>query len=179
MKVLYDHQAFCMQDTGGISRYYHELMQHFHNHPLIRFELAIKYSSNTYLREAMYARPHHQWLPDTTFRGKKHILDILNRPLSKKRIARRDFDLFHPTYYHPYFLNVIGNRPFVLTIHDMIHELFPSEFKPDKKVILNKMLLAQKASLIITISEQSKKDIMRFYNTPGRTHTGNLSWLFI
>ena len=37
---------------------------------------------------------------------------------------RDRFDLFHPTYYDPYFLDAIGSRPFVLTIHDMIPELY-------------------------------------------------------
>jgi len=37
---------------------------------------------------------------------------------------KNSFDIFHPTYYDPYFLNYLKGKPFVLTIYDMIHELF-------------------------------------------------------
>ncbi|GAF90130.1 unnamed protein product, partial [marine sediment metagenome] len=88
----------------------------------------------------------------------------LNGIVSKKVISKRDYDIFHPTYYDPYFLDYISNKPFVLTIYDMIHEVFASYFHCSDRVSEYKKLLALKADKIITISENTKEDIIKFYN---------------
>ena len=59
--------------------------------------------------------------------------------------------------FDPYFLNVLGNKPFVLTVHDMMPELFPQYYSTNDGQIINKRLLSQKASHIITVSEQTKR----------------------
>ena len=51
-----------------------------------------------------------------------HVFD--NRRESIKRLNEQDFDIFHPTYYNPYFLKYIKTKPYVLTVYDMIHELY-------------------------------------------------------
>jgi glycosyltransferase involved in cell wall biosynthesis len=75
-------------------------------------------------------------------------------------LIKQDFDIFHPTYYDPYFLNYIGEKPFVLTIHDMIHEIFPEFYSLNEEIIVWKRTLAERASKIIAISENTKKDII-------------------
>jgi glycosyltransferase involved in cell wall biosynthesis len=89
-------------------------------------------------------------------------MSILNRPQSEKLLSRQDFDIFHPTYYDTYFLKYIDDKPFVLTIHDMIHEIYPWYFPTEDRTSANKKLLAQKAARIIAVSENTKNDIVRF-----------------
>ena len=75
--------------------------------------------------------------------------------------------MFHPTYYDPYFLPYFLNKPFVLTIHDMIHDMFPEYFLRFSKIAQKKRTLAQRASRIIAVSENTKKDIIEQYGISG------------
>jgi glycosyltransferase involved in cell wall biosynthesis len=70
--------------------------------------------------------------------------------------------VLHPTYYDPYVLKE-KVKPLIITVHDMIHELFPEYFSRDKKTIHNKEVMIFKADKIIAISESTKNDILKFY----------------
>lgn len=160
MKILYDHQVFSTQTHGGISRYFSELMKQFSLAGEPNYELALGYSNNEYLNS--WSLGHYKtFLKGRNFRGKQELLYALNKVKSKKAISRGDFDIFHPTYYHPYFLKYIGGKPFVLTIYDMIHEIFAQDFPPTDKTSKFKNLLAQKAAKIIAVSENTKNDAVR------------------
>jgi glycosyltransferase involved in cell wall biosynthesis len=77
-------------------------------------------------------------------------------------VRKGAFDIFHPTYYDPRCVASLRGKPFVITIHDMIHELFPGDF-PNSSVPEGKKQLAMKARRIIAISETTKRDIVRLY----------------
>lgn len=89
----------------------------------------------------------------------------INRKECIKALEKQDYDIFHPTYYDPYFLEYIGKKPFVLTIHDMIHEKYPEFFNDADKIIKNKKILAGKAAKIIAVSHKTKEDIVEFYGS--------------
>lgn len=179
MKILYDYQAFSMQRVGGISKYFYYLLKGFPDR-----KLAIKYCNNIYLRSEndLYRHPATKYYDYNTFmegrefigKGKLFLLssffglaksyDEANLEHAKKEIRNNEFDLFHPTYYDPYFLKSLKGKPFVLTIHDMIHEIFPELFPKQTWLTAYKKLLAQKASRIIVVSENTKKDLLNFFN---------------
>jgi len=167
MKILYDDQIFQLLQYGGISRYFTELAKNLQTGNSIK--LPLLYSQNEYIRE--FKLPTIENLIPTfnslRFRGKRRIvgnLKKLNRFIICKTLTNGNFDLFHPTYYDPYFLDHIGNRPFILTIYDMIHESFPNYFKSNDETSQWKRILASKASKIIAISENTKRDILRYYH---------------
>jgi len=161
MKVLYDHQIFTSQIYGGISRYFFELMKNFENDDGIDYDLPLRYSYNHYLNKYNDLK-YKPFLKNFNFRGKYRLINILNKNISKKLLIKGDYDIFHPTYYDPYFLDYINNKPFVLTIYDMIHEIYPEMFSSKDETSKRKKLLAQKATKIIAISENTKKDIIKF-----------------
>jgi len=161
MKVLYDHQIFTSQIYGGISRYFFELIKHFKNNNETKYELSLKYSNNYYLKK-LNNLSYKTFLENYSFKGKYRLLNILNKKVSKEYISKGDYDIFHPTYYDPYFLDYIGRKPFVLTIYDMIHEIYPEMFSSKDKTSERKKTLAQKATKIIAISENTKRDIIKF-----------------
>jgi len=161
MKILFDHQIFTSQIYGGISRYFFELMKNFRNNDEVECELSLKYSNNYYLKE-LDNLPYKTFFERHSFKGKYRLLNILNRKISEKYISKGDYDIFHPTYYDPYFLDFLNGKPFVLTILDMIHEIFPEIFPLKDKTSERKKLLAQKAAKIIAISENTKRDIIKF-----------------
>jgi glycosyltransferase involved in cell wall biosynthesis len=72
-------------------------------------------------------------------------------------------DLFHPTYYDPYFLDHIGKKPFILTVYDLTIEKFDDGSALTQTVLGWKKELISKAEHIISISENTKEDIVSYY----------------
>src|SRR5208283_4989496 len=165
MKILYDHQIFSLQEYGGISRYFCELYSHLLMIDTIHPEISVVYSDNNYYQKLLHQK---RYLPDQKFLGKylnlgKHIIiNKINEYNSKKRIINGNYDIFHPTYYNPYFLKYIRTQPYVLTIYDMIHELFPDMFNGDITAIQKKEVI-EGATKLIAISNNTKADIIKYY----------------
>lgn len=165
MKILYDHQIFTNQICGGISRYFYELMNHLSQNQDIKFEISLRYSNNYHLKNANFAK-HKTFFKDINFKGKSHIITYLNELHSKRLLINHDFDVFHPTYYNQYFLKYIDKKPFVLTVYDMIHELYPELFSSKDKTTERKKILTRKADIIFAISENTKKDLIEICDLP-------------
>lgn len=162
MKVLFDHQIFSLQAFGGVSKYFYELMNNFQSDNQIDYELSLKYSTSPYLvnLDNFYCR---SILGGIEFRGKNRLYSFFNKNVSRRALLAGSYDIFHPTYYDPYFLDYLAGRPFVLTIFDMTYEIFAGEFFKDNKVARAKQYLALKARKIIAISENTKEDIIKSY----------------
>jgi glycosyltransferase involved in cell wall biosynthesis len=176
IKVLYDYQIFEIQRIGGISRYFSEL---------IKFspeaELSLKYSDNLYVKDNYFKKyeilsndiSYNLFLFSLNFKGKGHIYKYYNKMLQRDNqsisinyLKKSDFNIFHPTYYDTYFLKYLKGKSFVLTVYDMIHELFPQyfhNFHINKITSPNKKELIIKSNAIIAISENTRKDILRFF----------------
>ncbi len=163
MKILFDHQIFSTQRYGGISRYFYELMKRFEDMNEITSQLSVRFSNNYYIRDSGMVSSDYL-LEKLDFRGKDRLRVLLNKRSSVRDIKEQNYDIIHPTYYDPYFLKYIDKKPFVLTIHDMIHEIYPELAGSNRIIIEWKKVLAEKATKIIAVSHNTKKDIMRFYN---------------
>ena len=76
-----------------------------------------------------------------------------------------DAELLHCTEH---LLLPLRGVPTVLTVHDLIYNLFPTYHKPLNYWYLNSAmpLFVRRADAIITISESSKRDLMRVYGVP-------------
>lgn len=155
-----------MQKYGGISRYFYEIMRVINTKKGYLTHLSIRLSANHYLKK----------FPGLSYRHINYILKGFNWIVYKTNRVHairstlkmsRDFDVFHPTYYDPYFIPYLLNKPFVLTIHDMIHDLFPEYFYSFSATSRNKRLLAKRASQIIAVSQNTKKDIIERYGIRG------------
>jgi len=178
MKLLYDHQIFYRQNYGGVSRYFCELMNQFSTDPDIRFTLALRYVQNDNLSQFPHLNKYWSNRFDILYNNqlisslqKKIRFNALNFGLnyiinnqaeSERLIKKQDFDIFHPTYYEPYFLKYLQKKPYTLTVYDMIHELFPIYFKTKDKTKIWKKQLIENAGVVIAISENTKEDILKF-----------------
>jgi len=176
MRILFDHQVFSWQTYGGISRYFVEQMRGLKSLDQEIFLPEHFFSENVYLRVfPEYQRKSLTWF---SFKGKKKLQNALGRKDSVDAIRKYRPDVFHPTYFDPYFLKTLEKQhiPFVLTIHDMIHEIYDhgsrSMFSLDAKVVANKRFLAEKANAIITVSAHTRRDLLRFYPqlNPAKIH---------
>lgn len=189
MKILYDHQIFTLQKYGGISRYFSELMTRFSKDPAIDYSVALRFSFNEHLlglpqpdahwsrRSSMCLHPHVCSLVKNAVQYEciRYVLTNallhVNQKESERLLKKQDFDLFHPTYYDPYFLRYLEKKPYVITVHDMIHEIFPDNFPPGDPISSWKKQVLENAEGVITISENTKSDIIRlFHIDPDRIH---------
>lgn len=181
MKILYDHQVFEWQQFGGVSRYFLELYQ---NLPAeTEREIAIKYSNNEYLKEvkgiAVSPIIDHraEFLRGIEFPGKGRIFNWFQKRFSQRypdaykenaqntlaKLNTKQYDVFHPTFYNDYFLDSIGSKPFVITIHDLTYEKYPELYKANDVLSHKMRALASRANQIIAVSEQTKRDIISNY----------------
>lgn len=160
-RVLLDYQTFHIQRFGGISRYFHEMASRMRR---TECTISILLSMNQYLRSN--PRVHFLYVPKRLFKALEGLFRAINRCGSLRRIKAGRFDVLHPTYYDPYFLDALGDKPFVLTVHDMTHERYPEYFAPNDKTALHKRLLAERAARIIAISTCTKRDIMHYLHVP-------------
>lgn len=178
MKILFDHQIFQHQRFGGISRYFTEIMMNLPSS--VNYEVSVLYAFNEYLKNTGLDFKYEEQLlnfANQNFKGKQRILPLLERYFPDKypnrfeqnhentikRLQEGDFDIFHPTFFEDYYLPFLNGKPYVLTIHDMIIELYP-EFTNSPGFIARKKKLAEGAAHIIAVSENTKNDIVDVYN---------------
>ena len=180
MRVLLDHQIFELQRWGGISRNVVELVRGLR--PAVEVELALARSMSEYVPElnallglAVTPDGHYETLlggAKLPAAVKRKVWSVrkrlspgtlaarMNRELSLARLRAGAFDVFHPTYYDPYFLDALGDRPLVLTVHDLAHDVLPELFAPGDPTAARRRLLASRAARIIAVSEATKRDVV-------------------
>lgn len=170
MKILLDPQIFNSQKYGGISRYYTEIFSILSKKSNVHVLVPLYTTKNVYFNDSSLITAKQK----RNLRVIK-ILSIFGISIRKrvreasfaeviKCVIQENFDLFIATYYDPYFLEYIDSKPFVLTVYDMIYELFPQYFSEDvKNIEENKYLLMERATKIIAVSENTKRDIIRLY----------------
>lgn len=161
-KVLFDHQTFSLQRYGGISRYFANIYHAMQTGVGIEADISILNSNNYYIKDfnGLLNNGLGKWIFSEEKRGYKW-----NKQYSKYRISKNDFDILHPTYYHPYFLKKV-KKPYVITVHDMIHELMPEYFSSGDILPTHKRLCIQNAAHIIAISHATKKDLIEVLSIP-------------
>ncbi len=172
MKVLFDPQIFSSQRVGGISRLFAGLFDAFDLDARVDWSVVIDFPHNLYIQELERCRGpvtrYSQFLGGKRFRGKGHFYRALcavsryksERLETVRQAQEGDVDLFHPTYYDDYFLRDLKGLPFVLTVYDMIHEMFP-ECLNDPVTVDRKKRLIHGARRIIAISHSTKNDLIR------------------
>jgi len=120
MKILYDHQIFSMQKFGGISRYFIELIKEFRKHNEINVFTSLTISENYYASDLKMKFIHIDG--SSTVKGLRILCRKLNQFVTYFKILFRKYDIIHPTYFEIYFRSALRNRPYVITVYDMIHE---------------------------------------------------------
>lgn len=159
INILYDGQIFSDQKVGGISRYFYEVIK--------------KISTRTDFITDFVAGYTVSELPlEDLSKNNKYIVrncygpfteDRELRFLTNKKIIREYSDTHYEDIYHPCYFTDMGVRNYnklIVTIYDMIHELFNIE----DNTKINKKQMLNKADSIIAISESTKKDLIDIYS---------------
>lgn len=161
MNVFFDHQTFSLQSFGGISRYYTELISGINRDKNNEAYLPLFISNNIHIEEANFKAKLSVLNYD--FYKKISFVYRINQIYTINKLRKKHFDIFHATYYNPYFIPYLKGRPFVVTFLDMIQEKFINQFPELDNGGLTtrqKRFLANRADRIIAISASTKHDIV-------------------
>jgi len=160
MRIQYDHQAFSIQEYGGISRYFYELVNQLQGNPHVQVFNSLLFSNNEYIKQNKLVRsiPFFKCI---NLQKKIETMIMLNEFKSMVAYKRGEFDVFHPTYYHPYYLSAKSKKPIIVTFHDLIHEKFKQY---DLATLSNKRKVLLRADQIIAVSQSSKNDLIEHFS---------------
>lgn len=158
IRAVFDHRIFAVQAHGGISRYFAGIAPLLAAHGCdVRIIAPLHH--NAYLPDL----PNHLVFGQkiSGFRGSRSIAmqvdDALARPLAALHGAR----IVHETYYGERRLAPRGTAV-VLTVYDMIHELFP-DVLDDPVTCARKAAAIARADRILCISHSTLDDLVRFF----------------
>lgn len=160
-KVLIDHQKFSTQKYGGISRYFANIIQGIKRTDTVDYQLGVVHAKNHYIQNEPL--PVKGSLSDLVLNRNERYDYRLNELYCKRLLGKGDFDVFHPTYYDPYYFQKL-KKPLVITIHDMTYERLPEYFWAMDPLTRQKRENIQRADAIITISETTRKDMLSFFD---------------
>lgn len=161
MKIAYDHQIFTTQRYGGISRYFVKLAEH-----LERLEQEVNIFAplhqNQYLSDLPKSMVTGHGI-DRFPRKTSRAISCINSAIVHMQVANWRPDIIHPTNYDWQKFRG-GKSPVVITVHDMIHELFPDFMGANNKTSRDKKIAIKNADHIICISENTKRDVIELLN---------------
>ena len=161
MRVLYDHQIFTEQVYGGISRYFSQLLIELSKLPEVSVELPDICTYNEHLPAQYRTTPGPLLESPMKFikRYARKRVERLNKLATQKALQTGKYDIFHPTYYdHDYLSHKHSKR--VVTIHDMIHEIYGEMIDKGGKLSALKRRECELADHIICVSHSTKRDLI-------------------
>lgn len=166
--VLIDHQKFSTQRYGGISRYFVSLIDGIRNSSDVSYKLGVLHSQNHYLQKERIALNNSAL--GKLISTKETASYWLNEQYCRQLLNRQDFDVFHPTYYSPYFIKGL-RKPLVVTVHDMTHEQLPEYFWAHDPLTYQKRMNIERADAIIAISNTTRNDLVNLLHVdPAKIH---------
>lgn len=156
MRILYDGKIYQIQPAGGINRYFANLISRLPPSLVPTFTTCesrdLHYPFHPNLRVFSYPR----------FGSSRSISSWLEKQYFRSVAAFNRFDIAHPTYYTLLSRQELNKYrcPVVLTVHDLIYELFPEQADPRGRKADNKRKAILAATAIICVSENTKKDLL-------------------
>ncbi len=155
MRILYDGFIYDYQAHGGINRYFNEIIP--------RLPASAVPIVSTYLgsRENWPRHPRLSVIQSKPF-ARTPALATLGRAWMRLQVECTARDLVHPTYYTLHSATELrrSRRPVVLTVLDMIHEVFADTVDPDRTMARAKAACIERADAILCISEHTRADLV-------------------
>lgn len=171
MDVVYDSEIFALQEHGGVSRLFSELIREFALNPEhdVKPILSFSRTNNSYLRQLANdnliesMKPLGNYLvPNSPLRtlltiGITHDLNLSCAAKSRNLESK----LLHATYYRPTRIESKSKESLVVTVHDFIPERMGWNWV--KNPHYGKKRLITRAKLVVCVSETTEKDLIEFY----------------
>ncbi len=131
MKVVFDYQIFSSQSYGGISRYFVELANHLISTDNVEPTLLAAVNCNMHFTDLEPTIAIGKHIPSLPNSGK--LIRLINVIFNRLWLIKNKPELVHATYYNHTRKFYNKNAKVVITVHDMIHELFPEDFPSSDK----------------------------------------------
>jgi glycosyltransferase involved in cell wall biosynthesis len=141
----------------GIGTYLRNLIRHLPRFDAKNEYYLLCYPQDAELLQSLSAAYHHYFVSAPNYSLSEHW----SIPLALRRI---DADLFHAPHY---VLPALVPCPSVVTVHDVIHLLFP-QYLPSRfasryaRIMIGSAV--SRARLVMTVSQASKKDLLGFFD---------------
>lgn len=178
MRILYDGSLYKLQRFGGINRYFEALINHLPQdiQPIVTTVDPATVKTFNQGHPSVYYYHRFGLRPN-------RISQILEPIYFNWAEWHSRADLLHPTFYFTLSRRAWRDyrRPIVVTIYDLIHEIFQDSLAKSQDLIQVKRDILEVASAIICISENTKRDLLTYYPqiahkpihvTPLATHLG-------
>ena len=165
MRIAFDHQAFCLQTMGGISRYFCSLAVQLlwqGEQPAI----FAPFYRNVYLRdvpaEAVHGRAVSAYPPRLAT-----LAVAANGWLARPMIRRFAPDVVPETFFSKR-TSAPADCPRVLTVFDMISELLALDTPTPESALREtaKYAAVERADHVICISEYTRQELIRLFDVP-------------
>src|SRR5262245_47738288 len=164
MRIVYDGHIFRWQKTGGISRYFLEILS----------RLPAEWRPTVLGIEARNGNlPSHPQVEISTLSSIKprRFTQPVKKRWWKSRYVKQA-DVFHPTFY-----NLTGGLkfsevecPIVITVHDLIKAKFPHLEGDSVEAVQHQREAISHAAHLICVSKATERDLLQLYpQTEGRT----------
>jgi len=150
LRVLYDGEVFTSPTSGGVARYFMELIDGLGVHD-IDTQVVAPLHSSAHL-QSRKGRGAGAYIP--SFRGSVRLLGWAHHRMAPSIARHRSFDVWHSSWYGTPLPET--GKPVVVTIHDMIHEIFT----PLSDECRIKRRAVERADRVICVSENTRKDLI-------------------
>ena len=180
MRVLFDSGGFS-SPFGGVPQAFAEMICRLPE--WVEPILALKRTCNRRLQAAPFSIPgypdqYHSFISPAEFRGKWRLWRLAQKLFPKRfpdyeaensryldeLMEKGEFDVLHLTGAHVYgeaWRKVVGKKPIVITVHDLIPEIV----NHDARIAAFRRELLDVADQVIAVSENTKRDLVRLYGT--------------
>lgn len=157
-RVLFSHDIFGFQRYGGVSRYV------VHLHASLR---AAGVESRVFggLHVNQYLDGERsvtgRRIPPPSRRPARQAVQLLNHAAELRLLRAWKPAAYHVTYYSRRRPRL--REPVVVTVYDMIHELFPEQFLARDHTSEHKRWWVDAASLVFVPTERTKSDLLQLW----------------
>jgi glycosyltransferase involved in cell wall biosynthesis len=148
LKIEYDDYVFRMQNHGGISRYFTNLINGFATQNSLGITPVLSSSLPTNWRERLQIETPQR----------KFVSSFVNTLIETEFLPKTRKSSPNPTHLTYYDRITMPNK-FAITVHDFTPEIFP-QFFPKGNPHLNKMNLIDQADVIFTVSKTTAEILL-------------------
>lgn len=161
--ALYTGDIFRLQDRGGITRYFTQVI------PRLARPAEVVAGLHQSAELAGLGRCTRHALRVPAFPGSARLAAPWNALLDRAALRGRRGVIVHPTYYRDP-RDLPRSEPLVLTVYDMAHERFPAiaqrRWWGRRDPAVHKAALCARADRIVCISQATRRDLVELLGVP-------------
>ncbi len=178
-RVIMDEQIFLLQRTGGVSKYFTELLTRLDGRGDEQVDVRVPARAvwGRHLLDSRYNQVR-QLFCETRNPHYPPYYKIAAKTLSTRRSQMPGWGrvpasgtVQHHTFYHPGWLDDYEGVPKVSTVHDFIPERYRLRGRFNRDPHMAKKAYVERSDAIIAISDSAKDDLYRFYGDSIRPDT--------